>query len=609
MDRILILRPAKETETILKQAIDKYKGIFVADIVVDTAKNSAEAYRLFERGFHFAMIFVAEAMPIEDSRSLLSLISTKKEKERPFIVSIQDNIKNLQTLISQDNDHNFLKDLLVDAGPSLTLTFVYDCVRNFLASEERKIDLRILKSIITSVIDVIHQNTQIQLAPDKILEIKSKTSPRNLSSILAFSGDGIQGSITIATSSKLVSNFADNMIGAGGNYGLTMLEDFLAEMSNQIFGVIKQQLSSHGYDFMPSFNVVVGGDKDHVFDPRSLGQYYIIPFKRGEETFELMFCYEICRLDLTKSRESDLVQATTDSVCDIRLVNALKEIMVEIMSANLFGAKAELTTILQQPLEGESTNALLLTHGWHKIGGGYYLALDIPLATSAYILEKMLGMSLADVTPDAMNDTLGELLNQISSNFRRAAQKFGYQYLNIFHGNFASADGVSLLSKTRGSHLRLQFEVDTYPFGVILGLNRSPAETVFDLSDYFKKQKYLALKKPSPPKPPITIPVVAKTTQPAPAAAPVPEVSKETAAPSPSEASPTPVIAPPADQSPQAEKQAPEPASAQAPAATPAAPAAAPTPAAPAPASTAPAPAEKEKEKIKDSKPGDMILF
>ncbi|MEO6774315.1 MAG: chemotaxis protein CheX [Kofleriaceae bacterium] len=87
-----------------------------------------------------------------------------------------------------------------------------------------------------------------------------------LCGVIGFTGPDIRGSLMLACSSeplKLV-----------GGEGLTTMRDWLAELTNQLLGRVKNRLVAMGVDFYASTPVVLGGGRIAPINSQPLGHLF-----------------------------------------------------------------------------------------------------------------------------------------------------------------------------------------------------------------------------------------------------------------------------------------------------------------------------------------------
>ena len=468
MDRILLVRGNKDSKAFTAEAIQKFTGIFTADVSLDEASTSSEAAGLW--GMRpYKIIFIDQELPSEDLNVFLG--SFMKLETKPVIVSGAANCNKLKAEIPE-------KYMRV-APNGLSKGFIYDCVRSLLLDKDKKIDTRVLVSILKSVMNVVTQNTTLNLTPQKVEATKSKAQSRDVTAIAAFSGDGIQGSLSVATKESLVNLFAEKMLFAEpSQITEEMRTDLLSEILNQILGVIRQELAQFGYELTPTIFVVVTG-KEHLYLSRSTGKYYDMPFKYEDLEFDVTFSYDIYSEFLKFMGEKS--DGKKKNALDVRLVNCAIESVIETLRSTL---QIEAKHMPDSPSKTGNRQAMSL-HCGHGVGvrGNYTFATSWFERDARFFASKMLYMPPEEIALDMVADSCGEMLNQIAASFRFKAEQLGYPFRHAFHGDFTKETPLDYMMRNKGYYLDLEFQAEDRPFSISFGIESNFCDGLFNLWD------------------------------------------------------------------------------------------------------------------------------
>lgn len=467
---ILVLRAQKELADNVQSAIEKFKQIQGIQVKVINSNLNMAAEQI-ELGL-ISIIFIETVMEKAEANFFLSCIQNCKKL--PYIICSADNYAKIRHAIPNDN-------IYCQKG-SFSSAFIFNCIRNLLTPANHKIDIRYIKSILLSVIDVIQKNTGLSLKPDPITEFKQKEQPEDFVAAVTFYGDGFLGSITARCSRGLVQKFAEKIFFTNEAQNDNTLIDVLGEISNQILGVARNSLKDFGYELRNSMQVVCSGNQ-FLYDVASNGRYYEIPFRLEEESFNITFCYNTYRTTVYELGISEQTEGINRF--DIRFLQLLNESTKQILESNL-QAKVERTGIDLQKSEPRQANSFHIFHtaGWQ---GELCLALEAPPETCQFIREKMYGPSENnEFDPSTTNDTLKELLNQIGGDFLNKSKNLSYSFQRIYQASFSEAGSMLYLLKTSGYLSRIDFTLEDRPIYLYLGLRSDSCSAYFDAWPYLQ---------------------------------------------------------------------------------------------------------------------------
>ena len=492
MSVVITIRCSEQFHEWTDSAIGKFKAMFPQDIQTLHFPNVNGAAGYIEQG-KVQVIFIEGFMEQPEANTLKACLSKGKGKglEEPYIIVSPDNYSYLTDQCSDDN--------LAKNNQEFSAQYIFNCVRNLLTPIGQKLDIRYIKSILTSVINVIEANAQVRLVPGKITESKPKEVPGEIATILAFYGDGFLGSLNLDTTKVLITEFAMKMLFCEeSDVNDDMLVDLLAEISNQILGVVRNELSEFGYDLQASLQTVALGKKiAHVSS--SNGSYYSLPFTYGKEKFDLTFCYNNYTTSIHELEET--IQGSGISNLDIRLVNAAMDSLSKVLEGNLFAAPVK-GHVCQHLGSIYSSDSLHLFHAGSS-EGIMTMALDVPQKTTEFVMDTMIGLKPEFIELSGVIDVFGEIINQIGGEFLKLAKKDGYQFQRIFHGDFASESNMHYLLKNPGYYIRAEYTVKGYPLIFCFGTNTKFADSMFNSWPYFNSlkdfKKQIVFKEIKPP--------------------------------------------------------------------------------------------------------------
>lgn len=476
MQSIVLLDNNKDAILEIKEAVLKYSGIFSVKMDFIHCRSANELGGYVVSGKKFAMIVVNKVLEPQELNTFHGSFARIKG-EVPLLVVINEQ----EGFVSR----RFNKNRIV-FNAVVTKDFVFDCLRLYLADDERKMDGRIFREILLSVCDVLYKNTKEKMVPSNVIESKAKAEKHGISGVLAFYGEGIKGTLLINTSLELIQHFATKILYCDHSDLTTeMVDDVMGEISNQVLGIVRNALGEYGYKLNSSMQLVVSG-KDHIFQPSSTGHYYVLPFSAKNLSFQVTFCYDTYPIKLNRKKISD--HKNTKRILDIRLLNDMISIIPKTIESNT-KLKVKREKIEALKAESHITQSLHVVHG-RSDEGGYLVAVDIPDATARQFVKKMLFCEEDDINQDMIVDAVGELVSQIQGNQKKSSEQYGYTFQNIFHCSFSSEGSLQYLMKNPGHYCRILFRTETgEPFTCCFGMDSSFAPAIFDSSDIIKSLK------------------------------------------------------------------------------------------------------------------------
>ncbi len=472
MHCLLLLRPSSLLHKTVEEAIRKFSGIHEVKVEIDVAKTAIDFAKSVDQGRRYGAVIVEHEIEEVEVNYILNLYHDLKRKP-PLLLSKNNYEKLVKRLLATQLTPVF-KDFNKD--------FIYDYLKETLIIAEKKIDIRIIKEVLLSVTGIIHENTQVKLEALGLSEIKSKDSKQQMSSIIAFIGDGVMGTLSIATTNSLISLFCQKMLYCQfSDVTEAMRADVLNELSNQILGAFRNKLAQDGYELSTSMQIVVSGEKDHIFQTKTNGHYYYLKFKHAEDDFLITFAYGSYKKQ--KGEPNFSRAALGNRSLDVRVLNAVIKALGDVI--NLGGERPHKVSVSEQKGQDYSGESLHILHGrGHQ--GSFIAALDIPKSTVGLITLETMGIAASDLTPDMINDVCGELINQVAGSIKKYIGPLGYEYLNVFHGSFCAEDHISYLLKNQGLYCRMGFILKDQPFTLCFGMEAAQSNKIYDIWNYIK---------------------------------------------------------------------------------------------------------------------------
>ncbi|SMF78152.1 chemotaxis protein CheX [Pseudobacteriovorax antillogorgiicola] len=474
---MFVLRPSEKTKGFAERVVERFKMTQNIQLNLLMATNINDVAGQLESG-GIAIMF--NETPLEKSEINLLSQCYAKAKRKPFFI-LDDN--NYDKLITAEvlASSKIPENLIGKATSDFTESFMYNCVRNLLTPPGQKLDIRYIKSIVTSVGDVITKNTQCSMEAKPIVETKAKEVPEEIAMVSAFYGDGFLGSITIGTEKKLMVTFAQKMLYCDESDVTTeMISDLSAELSNQILGAVRNSLSEFGWQLKSSMQVVTMGE-EFLNASTSNGRYYHLPFTFQDMKFSLSFCYNTYQTSIREIEEES--SSSGKSSLDVRLVNGFDSAIKKIIPANL-GQEITFGPVLkhQNILYHEDSLHLFHAASWQ---GTITIGLEIPRSLSEFIMKQTMGMEPGDVDDTMVNDYWGEIINQVGGEFLKLVKGENYTFQRIYHGEF-SGHGLDYVIKTPGLYFRQDLIIGEESCRAFFGADSSYGDQFHNIWPYFQ---------------------------------------------------------------------------------------------------------------------------
>lgn len=475
---IMLLRPTGELTKTVEESVKKLEGIKEIKIKTEIARTAPEMAKLIDQGRRFEAIIAEHPIEEIDINYILSLYRPLKRKP-PLLLS-KENYERLANRLRGTE--------VTPAIKGFSREFIYDYLGETLLFSEKKIDNRIIKEVLTAATSIIFSNTQLTMEVAALNEISFKGSQQEMSSVIAFTGDGLLGTLSFATTNRLISLFCQKMLFCeASDVTPSMCTDVLNELSNQILGSTRLKLAQSGYELGSSLQLVVSGEQPHHYLAKSSGHYYRVKLKHGEDDFHITFAYGTypkqkgeANFDRSKLANMSL---------DVRIVNSLVKAAGEVL---LIGSdRPQKRGLAEQKGEDYQADSLHLLHGrGHR--GSFILALELPFPTIKAYIKETLKLETEGLTPAMINQVGGELVHSLAASFKKTSAGYGYDFINVFNGGFCASKSLTYLLKNQGLYCRLEFKVRNLPFTICFGMEAAASPKIFDLWSYIKSLGQLA---------------------------------------------------------------------------------------------------------------------
>ncbi len=462
---ILILRPSKEMAAAAMTAVERFQKVSGMELTV-YRQNINQAADAIEAG-KIDIIFTASTMERSEANVFIGCL--ERSKAYPFIIASPDNAEKLMTAIPTDK--------LCKAKNDFSLEFIFACLRNLLTPSNYKLDARYFKSILTSVMNVVHRNTQLKLVPAQVSEVKAEESTETIAAVMSFYGDGIYGSLTILTCDAVLKKFGETILflppeQVDREIGM----DLLAEITNQIMGVMRSELRDFGWTLKTSLQLVHSGD--HFLNKDTApGATYKLPFKLDNEKFDLILRYSTSQVSMQE------IEINMDNrmahIMDVRLLNLAMDVCQSTLRSS-FGVDARRQSIHAAATKPHTTEAVYVFHagGWQ---GEYTLSIEM-----GYETAQLLAKRVKKQGNENLDDSEGQIrvfstmIQKMGQEFNRLSKQYGYSFEQVYSGAAFSDTAFHSLIRSPGYFIQMPFVVGASRITLSLGIRSDYAKPLFD---------------------------------------------------------------------------------------------------------------------------------
>jgi CheY-specific phosphatase CheX len=474
MGAIMLVKGSEVARTEVKEAVSKFLKIFSEEITFDDASSVSQSLGLMEMRTH-SVVFIDEDLSKED----LNLLSEPFNalKKRPMIVTTPQNVELLKGFVEPKN--------LKSAPYGLSKGFVFDYLRSVIVNKDRKIDPRVLGSILRGIMNVVNISSGMTLTPQPVKTARSQVEVNDVTAICSFYGDGLQGALIATTSDAFVNMMASAVFALPPEEITSDIKnDLLLEVLNQLTGALRQELGEFGYELSPTVFFVASGEK-HSYLSRSNGKYFDMPFICQDQPFNVTFCYDIYS-DFLRYAELSRGNAKDKKYLDVRLVNGTITSVKDTISANL-GLECRHAGDKIYTLDNYKSELVSVAHGVGP-GANYTFLMSLKQEHARVMASKLLYMPPEEISVDMVVDSCGELLNQMIAQFRGRAEGQNYPFRPVFHADFSRTGPVDFMLKGQGRFLTLAFETTEFPFVISFGIESIRTPALFDIHEWLRRQ-------------------------------------------------------------------------------------------------------------------------
>ncbi|WP_141734820.1 hypothetical protein [Oligoflexus tunisiensis] len=462
---ILILRPSKEMAAAAMTAVERFQKVSGMELTV-YRQNINQAADAIEAG-RIDIIFTATTMERSEANVLIGCL--ERSKTFPYIISSPDNAEKMLTTVPVDR--------LCKAKNDFSMEFIFACLRNLLTPSNYKLDARYFKSILTSVMNVVHRNTQLKLTPAQVNEVKAEETTETIAAVMTFFGDGVYGSLSVLTCDAVLKKFGETILFLPPDQVDRELGmDLLAEITNQIMGVMRSELRDFGWTLKTSLQIVHCGD--HFLNKDTApGTSFKLPFRLDNDKFDLILRYSTYRVSVQE------IEINMDNrmahIMDVRLLNLAMDVCQSTLRSS-FEVDARRQAIVAGPTKPHATEAVYVFHagGWQ---GEYTLAIEMDYET-AQLLAKRVKRQADENLEDSEEQirVFSNMIQKMGLEFNRLAKQHGYSFEQIYSGAAFSDSAFMSFVRSPGYCVQMPFVVGASRIMLSFGLRSDFATPVFD---------------------------------------------------------------------------------------------------------------------------------
>ncbi|HYX38756.1 MAG TPA: hypothetical protein VE954_37095 [Oligoflexus sp.] len=462
---ILILRPSKDMAAAAMTAVERFQKVSGMELTV-YRQNINQAADAIESG-KIDIIFTATTMERSEANVFIGCL--ERSKSFPYIIASPDNAEKLLAAVPVDK--------LCKAKNDFSLEFIFACLRNLLTPSNYRLDARYFKSILTSVMDVVYRNTQLRLTPSQVSEVKAEESTETIAAVMTFYGDGIYGSLTVMTTDAVLKKFGETILFLPPDQVDRELGmDLLAEITNQIMGVMRSELRDFGWTLRTSLQLVHSGD--HFLNKDTApGASFKLPFKLDNEKFDLVLRYSTYQVSVQEIEVS--MDNRMAHIMDVRLLNLAMEVCQSTLRSS-FGVDARKQQIQAGQTKSHATEAVYVFHGggWQ---GEYTIGIEMDYETAQLLAKRVKAED-----DESLEDSEGQIrafsrmIQKMGQEFNRLSKQFGYSFEQVYSGAAFSDSAFFSLIRSPGYFVQIPLVIGASRILLNFGLRSDYAPALFD---------------------------------------------------------------------------------------------------------------------------------
>jgi CheY-specific phosphatase CheX len=366
----------------------------------------------------------------------------------------------------------------------LSTDMVFDLLRSTLGVAEKKIDPRVLSSIVVGITQIFDEAYGQKLQPRKVSFQRPQMETSDVTAICSFAGDGLQGTLVLSCGQAFLNKIIENLFATDPTkIPLEDQVDVINEALNQLMGVVTGGLQSIGYDLRPSVIVSLRGDH-HTHMLRATGKFFNMPFLCGEFPLNLTLSYDLYSSNVNQG-SGVIAKKNPARLFDVRFANIFADGISEAIAA---------TTSLECRRIGHGRRAgfgpvkakfMSFNHGCGK-RLNYFLNVVTDESMGRILASKILYMPPEEITADMVADSCGEFFNQVMSHFRTKAENIGFRTRPVFHSDFSAETPFLFEAKSMARAVRFTFQTDEFEFDALLSIECDATPALMDLYSWVK---------------------------------------------------------------------------------------------------------------------------
>jgi CheY-specific phosphatase CheX len=471
MTRVLLVKPTEAVVLALAAVEARFLSVTAQRLVTTVAKTGREASTL-AASEPFDLIVLDAGLEKPDINALVSACASGFTRKKLWLAVSPAAQKLLPPRVPAQ--------LVRVATGGWTESFLYACLAQTVGKDKAPpVDMHVMRSIIVGVVKVITRHTKIALVPGKV-DSNAAAKPRGeVSALATFFGDDVVGAIIINAPRAMLFAMAQRLFpDRSESLEEPLYQDFCAEIMNQVLGVVRVELAEQGFALFPGLNLAASG-ATHALNPRLPGKYFRFPFHFQSLQFAVtLFCAYRTPFPAAKTP----APPASKWLFDVRLVNELRDsVLAVVAKASGQPVVAGLLRPLAKPPEAR---LVALVNGAGK-QGSFLIALDVGAAAASAVQAWTAGAGAppppaGEGAEAALAHVVASSLHAIGAQFRKRALAYGYEFHEVFQGDFAADGALTYSLKGGGFYAELPLRVGAVEVRVVLGLDSRFAAAVFD---------------------------------------------------------------------------------------------------------------------------------
>ncbi len=339
-------------------------------------------------------------------------------------------------------------------------------------------DMRVLRNVITGIVDVIRSTAGADLVPKSVDKGDLRKQHTDVASVACLYGGGRAFIVSLYAPRALLTTLAGQAVKVE-TASLAAQHDFTHEIVNQIQGIIKAKMAEVGFPLTAALNLVLSGGQ--TVQPRLPGQYFYFPFAFQGEVLTISLCHHV-PVSMLKAKAFDAGAGVKPGV-DVRLLNELDGAVAAVLT-RLTGQRPPKAMAERHKPAALQAATLLQVIQMVGMQGRICLTIEMPHALAEALVTAANQATPAGTKPTDAAAMRHKIINLIASTFKKGIERHGYYLYDVFQAEYVADKTVHYSIKNNGFHLHRTFQVGAAAVAVGLCIDSRFGLPMFDAWGY-----------------------------------------------------------------------------------------------------------------------------